>query len=100
MKRGTNHSAETRARRSAAIKAGWADPEVRARISAAMKAAWADPEVRARMSAAMKAAWAARREDLAILTLAQAWIYKRARKCGRSREEALALALAHEEAAQ
>ena len=59
------------AKKSAALKASWADPEAKARRRAAAKAMWldpeyvakqraiqADPEVKAKQSAAMKKLWA------------------------------------------
>lgn len=48
--------AEVAAKKSAAQKDVWADPEVKARRSASAKAACADPEVKARRSAAQKEA--------------------------------------------
>jgi hypothetical protein len=51
-------SEETRAKRRAAAKAQWANPEVAARNRAAIKAAIRSPESRARRSAKMKAHWA------------------------------------------
>lgn len=52
---GFEHTAETKAKLSAATKAQFSTPDARARASAATKAAVAKHEVRARMSAAAKA---------------------------------------------
>jgi len=47
-------SADARARKHAAIKKAWADPEVRAKITAAHKRNWLDPDYRARVMANSK----------------------------------------------
>lgn len=48
---------EHKAKRAAAIKTSWTDPERKAKMSSAMKAIWKDPEYRARFSDARKATW-------------------------------------------
>jgi hypothetical protein len=68
----------------------WADPAVRAKMSAASKAAWADPAVRAKMSAARKAAWADDPRNISFLTDDEKKIYTKLRRCGVSRDDALA----------
>jgi len=55
---GRKCSAETRAKRSAAMKRRMADPEERAKQSAAMKRLFAEPEARAKRCAAMKRRYA------------------------------------------